>query len=104
MSKKSSFDGLKKLSENLKEVAGTNQVKITDLMDDSFISQCSSFKSINELFENSPFTVECEADFAEIPDDEWEKYIVENTSFESWEAMQEKASTAYLEKRIFKGL
>lgn len=39
-----------------------------------------------------------------IPDQEWEDFIIANTSFESWEDMQKAAAVAVLSKRMHQGL
>lgn len=101
---KSDMSGLKKLAENAKKMHGTNEVKLTDLMPPEFISNCSQFENIEQLFDSSGFKVESKEDFAAIPDNEWEEFIVSNTSFNSWEEMQKQAMTEYAKKQLFKGI
>lgn len=101
---KSNLDGLKKLSKNAKELSETKQVKLNDLMNPNFITGCSNFGNLDELFDAGGFKIESKEDFEAIPDEEWDQFIVNNTSFGSWEEMQKKAVEAYAKSKLFKGL
>ena len=76
------------------------QVPLSELLNDRFIAEHSSFASFDELLAASPFKVETKEDFEAIPDAEWNAYIAANTSFESWEEMQHQAAGEYLAKQI----
>lgn len=93
-----------KLIKNLEEVESTKQLSFTELFTPTFLSECSSFTSLEDLFEKSGFKVESPEDFKKIPNEEWERFIVENTSYESWLDMQKDAATKLLNQRIMKGL
>jgi hypothetical protein len=83
------------------ELDGKQQeVQLSELLNDDFIAEHSSFASFDELLAASPFKVETKEDFEAIPDAEWNTYIAANTSFESWEEMQHKAAGKYLIKQI----
>lgn len=96
------FDDLAKqmddLAQRAKDLDGPHNVPVAELMPPEFISKCSSFETIDALFEASPFKIESAEDFAAIPDDAWDEFIVQNTSFESWEAMQQEAATEWTTK------
>jgi hypothetical protein len=47
----------------------------------------SDFGGIEEFFEESPWTVEDEKDFEEIPEDEFDAYVEDTTMFATWESM-----------------
>lgn len=95
---------LDKLRKNLSELSGTSEVKLVDLMDAEFVSGCSQYASLEELFEASGFKIESKEDFLKIPDDEWDQFVTRNTSFESWLEMQKAAALAYAKKKLFSGL
>lgn len=101
---KSNTDGLKKLAKNAEAMSGTSQIKLKDFMTPKFISNCSNFNDIEHLFDESGFAVESKEDFEAIPDDKWNEFIVENTSFDSWEEMQKEAMAIYVKEQLFKGL
>lgn len=91
---------LEQLKKNLAEVAGTTQVKLVDLMPSQFVSNCSKFASLEELFQASGFKVESPEDFAAIPDDEWDAFIKENTTYANWLEMQKTAHSEYAAKYL----
>ncbi|WP_394179576.1 hypothetical protein [Marinomonas posidonica] len=98
------FKGFKNLQKNIGELSKKTEIKLTELMSPSFVSGCSKFNTIEDLFDASGFTIESPADFSAIPDEEWEKFIVENTSFSSWNEMQHKALEHYTKQQLQKGL
>ncbi|MCE9967227.1 hypothetical protein LZ654_20690 [Lelliottia amnigena] len=95
---------IRKLKENLEEVGNTTQLTFPELFNSNFLRECSSFTSIEELFEKSGFKVESPEDFKAIPDDEWERFIVQNTTYDSWLEMQNDAVTKLLNERMMQGL
>tara|TARA_R110001583_G_scaffold15059_2_gene62432 strand:+ start:2168 stop:2476 length:309 start_codon:yes stop_codon:yes gene_type:complete len=99
----SNFEGFEKLQKNIQELSKNTEIKLTELMSPGFVSGCSKFGTIEDLFDASGFTVESLADFAAIPDEEWEEFIVENTSFSSWNEMQHKAVEHYTKQQLNKG-
>ena len=99
-----STGNLEKLKKNLAEMSGTSQVKLVDLMSPQFISGCSKFSSLEELFIASSFQVETMEDFAAIPDDKWDAFIKENTTHENWLEMQKAAHIHYTRQALTKGL
>jgi len=101
---KSDFSGLKKLAENTKKMQGETKVKPVDLMTPDFIKNCSEFKDLEHIFNSSDFKIGSTEDFAAIPDDEWEEFIINNTTFESWIEMQKKAFQIYAKKQLLKGI
>mgnify|MGYP006889059493 CR=1 FL=1 len=59
---------------------------------------------MSQPFITSGFKVEAADDSKAIPDQEWEDFIIANTSFERWEDMQKAAAVAVLSKRMHLGL
>ncbi|KFF47149.1 hypothetical protein JH25_26085 [Pseudomonas sp. BRG-100] len=96
--------GLDQLLKNAKEMEGTHQVKLTDTLHPEFVSSHSKYSDLEALFAASGFKIDSLEDFAIIPDDEWDKFISENTDFTSWEEMQRSGSTAYMKAKLNKGL
>jgi hypothetical protein len=95
---------LDNLRKNLSELSGTTEVKLVDLMNADFISSCSEHSSLEELIDASGFKVESKEDFEAIPGEEWEVFIKDNTSHESWLEMQNSALLAYTKANLFKGI
>ncbi|MGA3827252.1 hypothetical protein [Pseudomonas chlororaphis] len=96
--------GLDQLLKNAKELEGTHQVKLTDTLNPGFVSSHSKFVDLEALFAASGFKIDTPEDFAAIPDDEWDKFISENTDFSNWEEMQRSAGASYMKAKLHKGL
>jgi hypothetical protein len=99
------FDEVQKrlgdMAKRASELDGKQQtVPLSELLNDDFIAEHSSFATFNELLAASPFKVETEEDFEAIPNADWDTYIAKNTSFESWEEMQHQAAAKYLANQI----
>jgi len=62
-----------------------------DLLTPNFISRHSRFAAEDEMFEASGFVIQSAEDFAAIPDENWDRFIRENTVFDSWVAMLQAA-------------
>lgn len=99
--------GLDELSRKIKDLAkraqdldGQHEVPLAELMPPEFVSGCTSFASLEELFEASPFKIDSAEDFKAIPDAEWDTFIAESTSFASWQEMQKAAVQARTAKRL----
>ncbi|UAL42139.1 hypothetical protein K8B83_14770 [Shewanella inventionis] len=97
-------NGLNKLKKNLEDLHGTHKVELSDILTPEFLGECSSFSDLNQLFIASGFDVKNPEDFKAIPDDEWEAFITNNTTFNSWEKMQQAAMNKYVHSRITEGL
>lgn len=97
---KSNMKGLEKLKNNLKKLDGERQVGLDEIMTPEFLSSCSNFSSLEQLFSASGFVIKNREDFKAIPDDDWEKFIVSHTTFESWKSMQKAALDKYAKSII----
>lgn len=82
--------------DNLEKLINVgDNISFADLFNPEFMAEYTDFKTIQDLFKKSTYHIETEDDFKEIPDDEWEAFIIANTSFDSWKAMQIKAFDVY---------
>ena len=99
---KSSFDGLKNLQKGLKELGnqGSQSVPLTELMPSNFVSSCSRFKDLQELFDSSGFKIDSAEDFKAIPDSDWDEYIQKNTTYSSWAEMQKAAVASWTKGKL----
>lgn len=92
-----------KMEKNAKELDGNHNIPLGDLMNEKFMSKNTKFATIDDFFENSPFTVETDEDFDSIDKDELDEYVQENTKFSSWEDMLEYATEFYSESKLLEG-
>jgi hypothetical protein len=91
---------LQKMTDNLREVEGTNEVPMSEILTPEFLSSCSRFTSLEEMFAASGFKVDSPEDFKAIPDDEWDDFIRQQTRFDSWREMLGEGGAAWAKNRI----
>lgn len=103
--------GLRKLRkniENLKDLEHGKSVPIEELLTSEFMRRYTKSRNFEEFVLESGFVdPEKKIDkeiFQAIPDEDWDKYVSEQTSFASWHEMLEKAGKEYISSRLFKGL
>jgi|GEM_PF-2063916 len=86
--------------EKAKELDGEQEVPIEQLISAEFLSSCSRFNSFSELLEASGFEGKSKEDFKAIPDDEWDQFIDENTSYQSWAEMLQSAVEKWYRNKL----
>jgi len=85
-------DKLKNLGEQAKQLDGNHEVPISELLTPTFLSNCSRFTTVEELFAASGFKIESTEDFKAIPEDQWDAFIKSNTFFGNWKEMIAEAA------------
>lgn len=83
-----------------KEVKKDNGVPFNKLFNRDFMKRYTRFMTIDKMFENSGFKINSQEDFENIPDDEWDNFIKNNTSFKNWNQMINKASEVYFNRKM----
>jgi hypothetical protein len=91
---------LRELKDRVESLSGEHSVPIFELLSPSFLAGCTLFNSAEELFTKSGFKVESQADFDAIPNEAWDEFIHENTSFSSWKEMLDAAGAAWVNERL----
>ena len=97
------FDELSKKLENLQESAESiqgTQVPLSELLTPGFLAKHTRFLSEDEMFEASGFKVETAEDFEKIPDEEWDRFIEQNTPFTTWSDMLSAAGAEWAQKKL----
>ena len=85
------IDDLEELADRAEELDGENEVPLAELFNPGFMRQYTDFQSLEEFFEESPWTVESEEDLDEIPDDPFNEYVDEHTIVSDQDEMMNKA-------------
>ena len=93
-------DELNELEDRVETIDGKNSVSTTELFQSDFMQTYSEFESIQEFFEESPWTVESEADFGSIPEDTFDAYVDDHTGFDSWETMLSAAAREWVGREL----
>ncbi len=88
------------LSDRAKRLNGTHEVPIPELLTPEFLSTCSSFGSVQEMFEASGFAINSTDDFKAIPNLEWDAFVTRNTSFTSWKDMLDSAVRSWTSRQL----
>ncbi|ELZ43360.1 hypothetical protein C464_16577 [Halorubrum coriense DSM 10284] len=92
--------GLDELRDQLDDVAGGDQVSFGELFDGAFMRRYTDFNDLDSFFEAGGWEIEGEEDFEAIPDDEFDDHVDENTRFNSWDAMLEKAASEWMADQL----
>lgn len=95
------IEGLEDLEEELQGLAerlerAGGEISMNELFTDSFMKSYTEFDSLDEFFAESPWVVESESDFENIPADEIDAYVENRTDFESWDAMLRAGGREYV--------
>lgn len=90
---------LEKIGKDAEELNG-KKIKMNELFTSEFMNQNTSFSSLDEMFEAGNFNVESWDDLKNIPDAEMDKYISQNSVFQSWEEMQKAAVSQYVANKL----
>ena len=74
-------------------------LSINDLFHREFMWRHTDFDSLDAFFENSEWTVLHKDDFDEIPEDELDAYVDDNSNFSTWQSMLTQAINEYKQIR-----
>jgi len=91
---------LNDLQRRAEQLNGEQRVPISQLLNSSFMLQNTTFESFEAMLDSSGFKVETTEDFAAIPDDEWDAFIVKATRFVSWQDMLETAGKEWAVREL----
>ena len=93
------FKGFNNLEKKTKELS--EYPKGSKLFINRFMEKNTNYKSFEELCNSSEFTIESQEDFQKITNsDDWDKYIKDNTNFNSWEEMMIEAYKEYVQRKL----
>lgn len=87
------LDRITKKMDSLKEQTPTFE----ELFPPTFMTKYTQFRTIEDMVEKSSIKGEKKEDFTS---KEWNKFVKEKTSFQSWEEMLAKAGEEYLGKKV----
>jgi len=91
---------LEELRRNAQALDGTHQIPLSELLPPSFIKRNTKFEDLEAVFQASGFAIESQEDFEKTPDDEWDKFIREQTRFSSWEEMLNGAVKEWATRKL----
>lgn len=101
------IEGLDELEDALNDMLGDvlelgekNEFPFIELFPPDFMRLYTEFNDVEEFFDRSPWSVESQQDFEDIPQGPFDDYIDEHTDFPNWEVMQETAANKFLERQL----
>lgn len=91
---------LEDLKEDLEEIKEkiVEEIALEELMDDNFMEDHTDFFSVEEFLTGIKYDMENFEELEEIDEEELDIYVAENTQFNTWEEMLERAKELYLGK------
>jgi hypothetical protein len=93
-------DKLERKAEAALGIQGDNEVSAEELFTPAFMQSHTEVDSFEEFLEASQWDVESQADFAAIPDSQFDKYVNEKTSFPDWDAMLGEAGQEWAARQL----
>lgn len=94
------LDDLQRMVRNLERLEGHHSVPFDDLFHPAFMAAQTDFRTIDEMFAQSGYSVETSDDFEEIPDAEWDAFVARRTRFANWHEMQEAATQEWATRQL----
>lgn len=94
------IEGLDNLADFLNDISGENTVSMDELFTKGFMATNTEFESISEFFDKSPWSVESQEDFEQIPQEKFDAYVDKHTGFNSWEAMMKAAAREWITRQV----
>lgn len=91
---------LKKMSDGAKELSETKSIPLSELFTQSFMEKCSSFSSFGDFLDYGHFNADTQEAFESIPEDIFNKFVSENTSYDNWNNMLEDATDQYISNKL----
>jgi hypothetical protein len=99
--------GLKELERKLKDIGnraqklqGTTDVPLSELLTGEFLKTCSRFSSVTEMFNASGFVITNAEDFKAVPDEQWDEFIRQKTTFPSWNELLSAAAKDWTKDQL----
>lgn len=104
---KADFKGLENFSKSIdnmqKDLKSLNgKLPISDILNDRFMRTHTSFNSIDEFFLSSGFSVESQEDLVHVDESKLDLFVAQNSKFQTWSDMLEKAGSEYAANKLFK--
>ena len=94
------IDKLDEMQESVEEFEGSHQVPLDELFPSEFMRRHTDAHDMDQFLENSPWDVESQADFEDIPELEFDQYVDQHSEFRTWEQMQGKAANEWTKRQL----
>lgn len=92
--------GFDELRDKLENVSEEQSVSLGDLLSPTFLSQHTNFASLDDLVQRSGFKIESQEDLDNLPQDEWDSFIAQNSSFSTFQELLQAAAVEQIKKQL----
>jgi hypothetical protein len=75
------------------------RVSFSELFTDGFMRTHTDFGDIDEFFGESPWAVEDDEDFEQLPVGKFDSYVARHSGFDSWDSMLSAAAREWILQR-----
>ncbi|PAE70599.1 hypothetical protein [Bacillus licheniformis] len=89
---------LEKMSKAAKDLQGTNEVPLNELLTEAFLRKHTGFSSLEEFESHEMFSKY--PTFQEIPDHELDNYVSSYSKFANWREMLDTAGKEYVVRKL----
>jgi hypothetical protein len=79
---------------------GEDEDALAHLFPPSFVQRHTEFESFEAFMAGSEWEVSSRAEFAAIPEDKFDAYVAEQSSFADWEEMLGQAGEAWMARQL----
>lgn len=93
---------LESLTEAAKRLAETKRSLLLDMLNPAFIAKHSNSPDFITLCESAGYDINTIEDFDSVADEQWDRFIAENTDFADWSDMQAGAVAAHASEQLLK--
>ncbi|WP_039240966.1 hypothetical protein [Clostridium botulinum] len=91
---------LKEIEENIESLSGEREVNLIELFTNDFMAKYTTNQSFEEFVNNFNKDIP-DDDFEKmLSTEDWNKYVINNSQFDSWKDMQENAVGLYYSKQL----
>ncbi|MDP9309845.1 MAG: hypothetical protein M3R24_02940 [Chloroflexota bacterium] len=95
--------GLDEFQRKLKQLDGTHNVPLTELLTPAFLRQQTRFTSLPDFEQKATargFKASTQAEWDSIPKHELDTFIAEHSRFHSWDEMMSEAGAGYMKRKL----
>lgn len=91
---------LKHMEQAARELDGTHEIPLSELLTPSFMRKYTRFSTFDELMNAGGFKAETTEEFKSIPEGPFDAHIAATTKFRSWKDMIQTATNQYISKKL----
>jgi len=94
------LENLDQLTEEARKLLENRALPIYELFTTKFMHEYTEYPNLQVMLDDSGFSIHSPEDLDAIPDDQWDAFICESTSFSDWCEMLETAVCEWVETQI----